>query len=166
MSIISDALNKANAERRPGARTGEPRRSGRGHSWLASVAILALLIVPFAIPRMLNRPSEPGPALPSSVALPLADTPDARVSGLAQVSVESTGFTPALSSARTILPPASGATVVRGIVWTEDKGYYAILNDEVVRVGSRVGGMRVTKIVAGGVELSDGVRSEFIEKSF
>jgi hypothetical protein len=180
MSIISEALKKADSDRhlKQANPQGPAARSASRNSWLTSVAILGILVLPFAMPRLLGRTAPAGAPDASADAplrtafsadtpsLPLADAPDARsASGLAQVAVETAGIPMAMA-------PVTPVAITRdfgqlqGIVWTEDKGYYAILNNEVVRVGSRVGSMRVTRITPMGLELSDGTRKEFIEKAF
>jgi len=177
MSIISEALKKADTDRhlKQANPQGSAPRSATRHSWLTTIAILSILVLPFAMPRLINKTaSTAGPEAPQGAAqvalstdlpsLPLADAPDARpATGLAQVAVETAGI-PMASVAPIAL--TSGFGKLQGIVWTEDKGYYAILNNDVVRVGSRVGSMRVVKITPMGLELSDGTRTEFIEKVF
>ncbi|MBP9732787.1 MAG: hypothetical protein KBD07_00260 [Candidatus Omnitrophica bacterium] len=173
MSIISEALKKAGSEHqsRPGlnglAAANQRRKSG---SVVTSVIILALLILPFAMPRFLSKnqngsaPASRTMTAENASSLPLADLPDSGSgTGLAQISVESAGFPVALPITASA---SSKSPLLQGIVWTENKGYYAILNNDVVKEGSLVGSMRVTKIAANGITLSDGTNTEFIEKSF
>lgn len=171
MSIISEALKKAGSEHhaRPssdGLAAANQRRKSR--SAMTSVIILALLILPFAMPRFLSKSTSGSASKPSALstqntaALPLADLPDSGSgTGLAQISVESAGFPAAPPIAANPKMPQ-----LQGIVWTENKGYYAILNNEIVAEGSLVGSKRVTKIAANGITLSDGTNTQFIEKSF
>lgn len=165
MSIISEALKKANAERghRMGGGSVPARQDSASRRWISSVAILAILILPFALPRFLNNHRTSGSDAPM---LPMADVPQASssMSGLAQMAVESRPLpVPAPSAEKmTLLSDRK----LQGIVWTEDKGYYAILDNEVVREGARVGDYRVTRITPLGIALSDGTRNYFIEKSF
>lgn len=187
MSIISEALKKANAEKISSA--GAPGGRGRApRNWGSSVLVLALLVLPFALPRLLDRSGSQDPAnrrdggrpaaADGSNPLPLADLPqtDSGV-GLAQVAVESGRLpvAPAVIAAPISGPGAASTSVGRlvlsdrklqGIVWTEDKGYYAILDGNVVREGAKVDSLRVTKITPMGVLLSDGSQDYFIEKSF
>ena len=181
MSIISEALNKANAERR-GSQT--PRRSGSAspvRTWLSSLIVLAIMVLPFALPRILNRAAAHDPAAeavsaavaPSAAealpdSLPMADTPAAGAgsSGLAQISVETQPIPAPMFAAAD--PPAFQPITRRlqGVAWTQNKGYYAILDDHVVREGSLVGQMRVTRITPSGVTLTNGTENFVIEKSF
>lgn len=173
MSIISEALKKAGSDRpsdlRAAGSLAAANKRSRPGSALTSLAVLALLVLPFAMPRLLSRPQPAGPAAPASAALtvaaealPMADLPGPSPStGLAQIAVENAPL-----ASTTLLPKASMAPKVQGIVWGQQGDAYAVLNNEVVRVGSVVGSMRVTKIAADGVTLSDGTNSEFVEKSF
>lgn len=176
MSIISEALKKANAERgRASSPAGMSRLGAGSRSWLASVAILILLVAPFALPRFVGQKAPGGApsaaqdttAVSSGSLLPIADAPEARSSGLAQMAVESARMSGSAWSANAAsVNSAAGTMKLQGIVRTDAEGYYAILNNDVVRVGSQVGMMRVSRITASGVELTDGTRSEFVEKSF
>ncbi len=163
MSIISEALKKANAERgrQSSAPTGAARPDTAPRRWISSLAILAILVLPFALPRLLT-----GRSTADTAALPMADAPQASASssGLAQMAVESQPM-PA-SAAAAAAPSILSGRKLQGIVWSEDKGYYAILDNEVIREGVKVGDYRVTRITPLGILLSDGDRSFFIEKSF
>lgn len=185
MSIISDALKKANSERHHAAASSRKATGFSGiRPWASSLIILALLILPFALPRLLNRAGSA-----TAGTLPMANVPAAPQSGplagLAQTSIESGNLPGAGAlfpvSARA-LPQTTDASAIpgrpknavtsingrhlQGIVWTANKGYYAILDSEVIRVGNLVDNMRVTQITPAGVELTDGTDTVFIEKAF
>lgn len=181
MSIISEALKKANAERHHAPSTSASTRGSSVKPWFSSLLILAILVLPFVLPRFLNRGesshAESVASITTTAPAPLvmADKiTDTSAAGLAQTSIESRGipapssFMPAAISAytQTAATPQKIGRHIQGIVWTANKGYYAILDGEVIRVGSLVGGMRVTHISPAGVELSNGSETLFIEKSF
>lgn len=178
MSIISEALKKANAERHQPAVTqsagGPSGASGRSatRSVFSTLLVLSVLILPFAIPRLLNRtsPASDGPASVSAThaspaALPMADAPaiDAS-SGLAQIAIETQAIPQQPPAQAVFRSPKTHR--LQGIVWTENKGYYAILDNEVIREGSLVGEMRVTHITPAGIVLANGSETQFIEKTY
>ena len=187
MSIISEALKRANADRHRSA-AGRPSPKSAGSTsirpWFSSVLILVLLVLPFALPRLLQRPADAPAAGIESEGL----SASASGAGLAQTSIESQGLPPSAAmlqpatsvslpiSAGIGVPAASparqgavtsiGGRHLQGIVWTANKGYYAIMDSEVIRVGSLVGNLRVTQITPAGVELKNETETVFIEKAF
>jgi hypothetical protein len=159
MSIISDALKKANADRMPES-SDKPllKRSGSGSgAWGIAFFAIALVIAPFFIPRYL--PHARSSSLQVRSALPLADAPGARIipstGGLAQVSVESASLPGA----------AQNAFNLQGTVWTQGRGRYAILNKRVVREGGMVGDFRVTRIDDRSVTLTSGSQELTVSQS-